>query len=359
MTTTTQRLWRQVAIIFSGLTVTLALAIAQPVRIAGPLDTSSVKTLVGNRTPAARLEDDQGLLDTSAAINGITLIFRSSPSQAVDLEELLEQQRDPTSPHYRKWLTPEQYADRFGLSGNDIREVTSWLESEGLHIDSVARSRTWVMFSGSAGQVEKAFHTEIHRYSMEGRPHYANATDPSIPAALAPVVWLIRGLDDFHAEPRRLHAIPVADFSSSGGGHSLVPGDLATIYDIAPLYQRGITGTGQKIAVVGQTDIHLSDIEYFRSQYGLPANDPELVLVAGSQNPGISADDLIESSLDLEYAGAMAPNATILFVYSTDVWTSIEFAVDQVVAPSSVPAMVFASRKSLVFPRPRRPIFNP
>ncbi len=127
--------------------------------------------------------------------------------------------------------------------------------------------------------------------------------------------------------------MPVADFSVSGGFHALVPGDLATIYDVQPLYQRGITGSGQKVAVVGQTDIQLSDIEHFRSQDGLPMNDPQLVLVTGSPDPGISANDLVESDLDLEYAGGMAPNATILFVYSTNVWTSIEFAVDQDLAP--------------------------
>src|ERR1700733_6445733 len=244
---------RQAAILFSGLMVIVGLAVAQPVRIKETLDTSVRKTLVGNRTPKARVENDQGLLDSSRTITGITLIFQPSQAQHGDLKQLLEQQRDPTSPNYHQWLTPEQYADRFGLSGSDIREVTSWLESEGFQIDSVARGRTWVMFSGNAGQVEKAFHTEIHRYSVEGRPHYANATDPSIPAALAPVVLLIRGLDDFHAEPRGLHALPVADFDSSGGGHSLVPGDLAIIYDIAPVYQSGFTGTGQKIAVAGHT----------------------------------------------------------------------------------------------------------
>ena len=82
--------------------------------------------------------------------------------------------------------------------------------------------------------------------------------------------------------------------------------------------------------MVGQSDIHLSDIEHFRTQYGLPVNDPELVLVSGSVDPGVRPDDLIESSLDLEYAGGIAPDANILFVYSTDVWTSIEYAVDKV-----------------------------
>jgi Bacterial Ig-like domain (group 3) len=143
---------------------------------------------------------------------------------------------------------------------------------------------------------------------------------------------VILGLDDFRPEPGELDAIPVPDFTSSGG-HSLVPGDVATIYDIVPLYQSGTNGSGQKIAVVGQTDIYLSDIEHFRSEFGLPANNPQLVLVTGSADPGVSADDLIESDLDLEYSGGIAPSATVLFVYSTSVYNSVAFAVDQALAP--------------------------
>ncbi len=209
--------------------------------------------------------------------------------------------------------------------------VISWLASNGLHIDYVARSRTSVTFSGTAAQVRTAFQTEIHQYSANGESHYANAGDPSVPSAIGGVVLQIRGLDDFRTKPAR--AISAADFTFASGNHALVPGDFATIYNIAPLYQIGINGAGQKIAVAGQTDIHLSDIEQFRVNYGLPPNDPQLVLATGSQDPGVSPDDLIESSLDLEYAGGIAPQATVVFVYSADVWTSVQYAVDQALAP--------------------------
>lgn len=323
---------RPLAVTLAGVWVAASLAVAQPIRITHPLDPSKTKALAGNRTLKARAREDEGPLNPFNRISGITLMFRPSPRQATDLEELLREQRDPSSPNYRAWLTPEQYADRFGLNQEDLAQVLSWLRTEGFSIDYVARGRTWMRFSGTAEQVQNAFHTELHRYNVNGRLHFANSGDPSIPAALDPVVLLIRGLDDFRTEPRTLSA-PVANFTSFSGGHSLVPGDLATIYDIGPLYQRSITGSGQKIAIVGQTDINLSDIEHFRSQYGLPVNDPKLVLVAGSPDPGVSPDDLIESSLDLEYSGGIAPNATILFVYSTDVWTSTEYAVDQGLAP--------------------------
>jgi biotin operon repressor len=302
---------RRLAAVFAWLSLAIFPALGQADRIDGPVDVSKTKLLVGNRTPKALLQDDQGGLDLSQKISGITLVFKPSASEITDLDELLQEQRDSSSPNYRNWLTPEQYADRFGLSRNDLEKVISWLEAEGFSVDYVSRGRTWIMFNGPARQVLTAFHTEIHRYNVHGELHFANAADPSVPAALDPVVLLLRGLDDFRTEPRKLNAMPVANFTSSGGGHSLVPGDIATIYDIGPLYQRGITGSGQKVAVVGQTDIYLSDIEHFRSQYGLPVNNPEVVLVAGSPDPGVSEDDLIESSLDLEYAGGIAPNATI------------------------------------------------
>jgi subtilase family serine protease len=322
------------AVTLAGLWLAVSLAVAQPVRISHPLDVSKTKVLVGNRpTKAYPLAEDDGPLNPFDRISGITLIFRPSPRQAADLEKLLREQRDPSSPNYHRWLTPEQYADRFGLNQDDLGQVSSWLRTEGFNIDYVARARTSMRFNGTAGQVRNAFHTELHRYHVDGQLHFANSADPSIPAALDPVVLLIRGLDDLRTKPRKLSVTPVASFTSSGGGHSLVPGDIATIYDISPLYQRGITGLGQKIAVVGQTDINLSDIEHFRSQYGLPFNDPKLVLADGSPDPGVSADDLVESSLDLEYSGGIAPDATILFVYSTDVWTSIEYAIDQALAP--------------------------
>jgi len=262
----------------------------------------------------------------------MSVVFKQSAAQRANLASLLQEQQDSNSPSYHVWLTPDQYADRFGITPANLAKVISWLEAAGFRVDYVSRSRTWVMFSGTAGQIQSAFHTEIHRYEVNRKPHFANATDPMIPATLDPLVWLIRGLDDFRMEPSIPKAKPNPDFTS-GGAHYVVPGDVGTIYDINPLYQGGFTGSGQKVAVVGQTDIYISDIETFRTKFGLPSNNPQLVLVPGSQDPGVSSNDLLEASLDLEYAGAMAPEATVLFVYSTNVVNSAAYAIDQDLAP--------------------------
>ena len=113
----------------------------------------------------------------------------------------------------------------------------------------------------------------------------------------------------------------------------MAPDDFATIYDVTPLYTAGIDGAGQKLVVAGQTDIEVSDIQAFRSKFNLPAINLQQILVPGQADPGVSQDDLPEADLDLEWSGAVARDATIIFVYSADVFTSVQEAIDQVYAP--------------------------
>ncbi len=309
---------------------------AQHDRLLKPIDSRERIVLQGGTRVEAQPLNDHGLLAADAPVTGITLMLKPTSEQQADLERLLVDQQDASSPEYHNWLTPLQYADRFGLSDSDLGRITAWLKDQGFTIGHIAQSRNWILFSGTARQVESAFSTEIHRYQVNGVWHYANATDPSVPAALAPLIQTIRGLDDFHMKPgvRVLHssAGPKPKFTGTDGTHELSPGDVAVIYDINPLYAKNINGTGQKIAVMGQTRIAVADIESFRSNYLLPANDPQLILVAGSADPGLTGDQ-VEADLDLEWSGAVAPKASILFVYSTDVLLSVAYAIEQNLAP--------------------------
>jgi uncharacterized protein (TIGR03437 family) len=318
-----------------------ASAMAQTSRITQPADNRVRAALAGNLHPKALPANDQGRVAPSLAISYITLALAPSANQQAELEKLLADQQTPGSPNYRHWLTPEEYGQRFGVSDADLGKITQWLQEQGLQVVSVARGRNWIAASGTAAQVEAAFQTEIHSYIVDGETHFANASEPSVPAAFGSVVKGIRGLNDFRMKPR-LRASPAKpadtkpDYTTGPGqAHYLAPGDFATIYDVTPLYAAGINGTGQKIAVAGQIEINLSDIEQFRSQFNLPANDPQTLLVPGSRNPGDNAKsgDLAESDLDLEWSGALAPNASIIFVYSTDVMTSVQYAIDQNLAP--------------------------
>ncbi|HVN06371.1 MAG TPA: protease pro-enzyme activation domain-containing protein [Bryobacteraceae bacterium] len=302
-------------------------------RITAAIDNSRRVTLASHVSRRIASAVDQGLVDASTELSDVTMVLRPSASQQADLNQLLIAQQDPSSSSYHQWLTPEQYADRFGVSQSDLGKITAWLGDFGLTVDYTARARNAVVFAGSVGQVGRAFGVEIHRYQVNGEQHYANANSPTIPAAFDGLVVGIRGLDNFRLKPRLVRYAQPRE-TMSGGAHQLAPGDVATIYDITPLYNAGITGKGATIAVVGQTDIIMSDIEAFHTMFGLPPNDPTVKLF-GNKDPGIlkSSGDLSEADLDLELSGALAPNATIIYVNSTDVVNSLQYAIDQNLAP--------------------------
>ncbi len=319
---------------------------AQADRIPGNIDGNQVMVVPGNVPAQAQPQFDEGPVATTFELPSITMLLQPSPEQQAALEHLLAQQQEHSSPNYHKWLTPEQYADRYAVSPRDMAKIAAWLRAQGFSIVQTARGRDWIAFSGTAGLVETTFRTQIHNYNVDGEMHFANATPLSVPSALAGVVIGFRGLRDFSLHPMGDHRLPALDrfvadivnpLYNAGFGHALAPGDLATIYDIQPLYNAGTNGTGQKLVVVGQTDIHLTDIQQFRTNFGLPANNPQVILVPGSPDPGFSPNDEPEADLDLEWSGAVARNATILYVNSSTksggVFNSATYAIDQNLAP--------------------------
>jgi subtilase family serine protease len=302
-------------------------------RIVGPVQERSLSVVRGNLHPLARPELDRGPLNSRQPIPRIKMVFTRTAEQDAALNTLLQEQQDPSSPNYHAWLTPEEFADRFGLDPTDVDTVVSWLQSQGFTIDEVARSRSWVTFSGTAGQVNTALHTQLHEYAVNGQRNYAAALEPSVPAAIRNVVSGFGSLHNFRMKPR-VKSLKANFTSNITGNHFLVPTDVATIYDAGTLYNNGINGTGQKIAVMGQTNILLSDIATFQSNSGLPNNPPTVILVPGSGNPGISSNDLPEADLDLEWSSAIAPKASIIYVNSGNgAFDSLQYAVDQNLAP--------------------------
>ena len=323
-----------------ALPVLIGAASAQENRITRAIDTQQRSILSGNIHPKATAENDQGRVAPSMQLTYVTLMLAQSENQQADLDQLLTEQQTPDSPNYHRWLEPEEYAQRFGVTSDDLHKITAWLEGQGLSIAAVARGRNWIAVNGDAASIENAFQTEIHEYVSGGEKHFANALEPSVPAALAGVVRTIRGLNDFRMKPaKRILRSPLSDQAmaprntSNRGEHFLAPNDVATIYNITPLYTAGINGGGQALVIPGQTRLNLSDIRQFRTSFGLAANDPQTLLVPGAKDPGIITDDLQESDLDLEWSGAVARNAKIIFVYSSDVMESVQYAIDQKLAP--------------------------
>jgi subtilase family serine protease len=303
-------------------------------RVKGDINDRTLTRVPGQVHPQAQRVYDHGRVADQFTLERITMMFKLTGSQQANLDALLKQQQTPGSPNYHKWLTPEEFGDQFGISPADLQKIVSWIESKGFTVNETARGRMWITFTGAARLVESTFHTEIHEYAVDGKNYYANATDPLLPDAIATVVLGFRSLHNFPLKPRILHS-KMAQFTSSiTGNHFLTPDDFATIYNIKAAYGAGLDGTGQTIAVMGQTDIVLNDIRTFRSVSGLPVNDPGEILVPSGSNPGIVDDDMVEADLDLEWAGAVAPKANILYVNSSNgVLDSLQYTIDQNLAP--------------------------
>lgn len=291
--------------------------------------------MAGHVHPMASAANDIGAMDPATTLPAMTLVLRQSAAQQADLANLLAAQQDPASPEYHHWLTPEQYADRFGASADDVAKITAWLAQHNLQVTAVGRGRMSVTFTGTAGDVEQAFQVSMHRYSVNGRNHFANTAEPSLPAAMEPAIRSIHGLHDFLMKPRSVvHRAAVdPNYTSSSGNHYLAPDDIGTIYNVKALWNAGYDGTGQKIAIAGQTQVDVADIQKFRAKFGQTTPDPQMMLVPNTKDPGVSKDDLGEADLDLEWAGAVAPQATLLYVYSNDVMDAVLYAIDQNLAP--------------------------
>jgi subtilase family serine protease len=311
-------------------------------RITQAIDDRDTTQLRGTLHPLLQHATDQGRMDGGIQLESVSLTFKRTAAQEAAVEKLLAEQQDPKSANYHKWLTPEQYADHFGLSTADLDKVVSWLQSEGFTVNRVARGRTQVWFTGSVSQIETVFRTEMHRYIVNGENHFAHSTELAVPAALADVVLGVHGLSDFRprakAHVRKVSPEEVkANFTSSiSGNHYLVPDDIATIYDLQTLYTKGFDGNGQQFVVVGQSAINTADLDAFRSAANLPARTSanfNQVLVPNSGTSTVVTGDVDESSLDLEWSAGVARGATEIFVYvgnssNFSVFDSFQYSID-------------------------------
>src|SRR5712692_1574872 len=325
-----------------------------PARVTETVDDTNRTVLRGNVHPKARAEFDRGAVADAQPVTRILLVLQRSAEQEAALRQLMEEQQTKNSPNYHAWLTPEQFGQQFGPADADVQAVTDWLTSHGFQNIKVAKGKTVVEFSGNAGQVRNAFGAEIHKFNVNGEEHFANASDPQIPAALAPVVRGIRSLHNFHpkAHTRNLGSFrrmengeirPLFTYTDANGQFFGVgPADFATIYSVPATVTGNPAGQGQSIAIVGQSNINLQDVTDFRAMFGLPAYAPgQLNVILNGPDAGLVDGDEGESDLDVEWAGAVAPAATINFVTTqmtqTDATAGIDgsatYIVDNNVAP--------------------------
>jgi subtilase family serine protease len=318
-------------------------------RITAAVDGTNLTVLRGNTHPLARAQYDRGSAPASLTMGHMLLVLQRSPAQEAALETLMAQQQDSKSANYHKWLTPQQFGEQFGPADQDIQTITSWLQSNGFQVGAVSHGRTLIDFSGTAGQVQLAFHTAIHRYVLaNGEQHWANSTDPAIPVALAPVVVGVNKLNDFHPKPMHRvlgtfkksvttgkvsRAAPNPKFTypagycytSDSNCYAVGPYDFDTIYSVPATVSGAVPGTGEAIAIVSDSDVYDSDVTNFRSLLGLqpvpnPGNIITRVIPTGLTNPGVqfceANSDEEEAVIDAEWSGAAAPGAYLDMVIS-------------------------------------------
>jgi len=323
---------------------------APALRTAAPINEHLLVTLSGNTHPLARAAFDRGRVAPDLPMGDLVLVLRRDDRQQAAFDRFVASQYDPASPDYHRWLTPEEVGENFGPAPYEIDAVSNWLRGHGFSVDAVSPDRLSIRFSGTANQVESAFHTAIHSLDVRGEKHVANMADPQVPAALSPIVAGVKALHNFF--PRPLHHLgsqvrfnretaawqrpanptaatrPRPQFGSmdpyGNPVEDVAPYDFAKIYNVMPLWQAStpIDGSGETIAIAGTSNIDLADVAAFRKTFGLPVKVPSVVITNFDPGACLSlADscygDLMENSLDVEWAGAVAKGAHIVLVVSS------------------------------------------
>ena len=328
-------------------------------RLTQAVDESVLSPIKGTVHPLATAKNDRGAVDESLALERVQVVLKRSPEQEQTLQQAIRDLHTPGSASYHKWLTPEQFGQRFGASDQDIATITAWLAKHGIAVTKVNPGKGTLEFSTSAANFRQTFHTALHKYSVDGQVHYANVSDPQIPAALAPVFGGFSSLNNFPVKPQvkqlgratydpATHkATPQWTTGQSGyvPNFLLAPGDFAVQYDLNPLYAAGTKGAGQTIAIINEANVDPALVSQFRTLFGLPPNPVQVILagadpgVDGQNNPDGPNGASVEAYLDVEEAGAVAPAATVDLVIAADtavesgLYLAAEHAVYNNVAP--------------------------
>jgi subtilase family serine protease len=345
-------------------TAVLAVAWLLPARLAAQglkrplvterIDETVLSRLAGNTRPEAVRRNDRGVVEDTLPMEHMLLQLQRSPAQEDAVRGVIDELHNPQSPKFHQWMTAQEFGRDYAPANEDVEKVTAWLKSHNLTVNSVYPSGMVIDFSGTAAQVREAFHTSIHYFEVNGKKHIANATDPQIPAAFASLVRGVVSLHDF-----KPHSMKTAhhNYTYTSGGvpyQAVAPADLATIYNLNPLFGAGYTGKGQTIAVIEDTNLFSNaDWQTFRSAFGLakyasgslatvhpaPASGPN-----NCANPGVNGDDG-EAILDAEWASASAPGAAIVVASCADTYTTFGglFAVQNLINGAKPPAIMSIS----------------
>ncbi|ABF39455.1 protease [Candidatus Koribacter versatilis Ellin345] len=311
-------------------------------RVTAPIENSKTIKIRQTVSPLVAKSADKGRLAGDRNLGQMLLMLSPTKEQNTALEAVIKAEHTPGSAKYHHWLKASEIATKYGVSEPDTTAVRGWLASQGFEVKHVANSRRFVVFSGTVAQVEAAFHTQMHQYELSGNSFIANSQEVQIPAALAPVV---RGVVRLTSTPKNnnVKIVGKAAFDKekgqitfTNGEHAITPADFATIYNLNPLYQAGINGAGQSIAIVARSDIYSRDVFDFMSIFGVSFGG--FYYTINGDDPGYVSGSDVEATLDLTWAAAIAPGATPNIVISQSnfadgVDISAAFIVDNNLAP--------------------------
>jgi subtilase family serine protease len=320
-------------------------SVARPLITAPVIETNLVR-LAGNVRPEANPANDVGAVADSFPMDHMFIQLQRPATEETALRQLIDQLHDPNSPNFHRWLTPDHFGAQFGPAASDVQQVTNWLQGRGFRVNFVYPSGMTIDFSGNAGQVAAAFRTEIHNVAARGTTLFANVSDPQIPAALAPAISGIVGLNNFTPRPRYKNRSNYTFSGCSANCYAVTPPDLATIYNFNPVFTSGNTGQNQTIYLIENTDLYTNaDWTTFRSTFGLSTysgatlNTVHPAPPSGTNNcsdPGVNPNlDDGEAILDAEYASSAAPSAAIVIASCADTPDGILIATQNLVNSAS------------------------
>jgi subtilase family serine protease len=351
---------KKIGVLLAVAAITVALTSRYAARVLGassrhvlitqPIDESQLVRLAHNTRPEANAKNDRGAEPDGFLMDHMLLQLKRDPQVEREFAAYIETLTDKSSPNFRHWMMADEQGEKYGLDQQDIDTVTAWLQTHGFTVGYVYPNRMVIDFSGTAGQIREAFHTEIHQLEVRGESHYANMSDPKIPAALAPAIEGIVSMNNFKPHPMIERRQP-AEYTFAGCGgdcFAMVPADFQTVYNVTPLLKAGLTGKGMTVVVVEDTNSFSNDWATYQSTFGLKSYGGTLTTVhpdknGNCTNPGVNGAD-VEADLDVEMVTAIAPAAHVELASCTDTATfGGLLAIENLISAGSPPPIISMS----------------
>ncbi|MGH8173870.1 MAG: protease pro-enzyme activation domain-containing protein [Rhodanobacteraceae bacterium] len=349
-------------------------------RVISGVDVTQRVPLADSRAKWAAPSRDDGRVPNDLPLTHLALNLKRPAQRQAAFEQFLREQQDPASANYQHWLTPREVGERFGVSAHDLDATTEWLRAQGLRVDGISASRTRIRFSGRADAVAAAFATDLRYFSVGNEKRIGTASDAQVPAALADSIRGVTGLETMRFRPAAHMSTPQAralaratpqpaGTSCSGDvcEYVVFPADFDVIYNVGPVRDQNIDGTGQKIAVVGRSRVYEPDMRAFQQMSGLAVKYPVVIIPPDGVDPGPPlstcedtssptcghpADqfgDQGEATLDVQRAGSVAPGATIDLIVSETansvdgVYIAMDYAIDTNPVPAKILSISFTT----------------